>query len=91
MNTTDATKLYRLREALTEAAAENGAPPVILAGLVKGGEYASAADWAKGLGASGEMLWIAADGRVVCGHYGAALAEARGALPITWYRYPEAP
>jgi len=64
-------------------------PPVVLSGLVKGGEYASAEDWCDNIGPL-EVLATAADGRVVSDYDDARSAEARGALPITWYRY-EAP
>ena len=64
-------------------------PPVILAGLVKGGEYATVDEW---LDSGSETLCIAADGRIVSteDNEDALAAEARGALPITWYYY-EAP
>ena len=64
-------------------------PPVVLAGLVRGGEYASAADWAI---APAGCVCIDANGRVVSRSLVAfRAAEARAALPITWYTYPEAP
>ena len=65
-------------------------PPVILAGLVKGGEYASVAEWAKNV-TGDAVLCLSADSRVVCWAGDVRAAEARGALPFTWYRYPEAP
>lgn len=63
------------------------APPVILGGLVKGGEYATVDEW---LDSGSETLCIAADGRIVSteDNEDALAAEARGALPITWYYYP---
>ena len=63
--------------------------PVILGGLVKGGEYATVDEW---LDSGSETLCIAADGRIVSteDNEDALAAEARGALPIAWYTH-EAP
>lgn len=65
-------------------------PPVVLAGLVRGGEYASAEDWEENTAAR-EVLCLAANGRIVIDRDSALAAEDRGALPITWYTYPEEP
>lgn len=61
-------------------------PPVVLSGLVKGGEYASAEEWCDDTGLL-DVLAVSADGRIVSDYNQACEAEARGALPITWYRY----
>lgn len=75
--------------------------PVILAGLVKGGEAHRLGD----LPMDGFDLLVAADGRMLLPHavtlrngwnrlayvFAFKAAAARGALPITWYLYPEAP
>ena len=67
-------------------------PPVVLAGLVRGGEYQSAEDFYNRSLRGPWCLFVAADGRAVGDSVrGFEAAEARGALPITWYRYPEAP
>ena len=63
-------------------------PPVVLSGLVRGGEYASAEDWAAGVDIA-HALCLAADGRIVAVWRDARASAARGALPITWYTYPE--
>ena len=62
-------------------------PPVVLAGLVRGGEFSGLTEWF--VNATRDMLCLAADGRVVNGWDHAKYAEARGALPFTWYTYPE--
>ena len=76
------------------------APPVILAGLVKGGEAHRLGD----LPLDGFDLLVAADGRMLLPHaatmrngwnrlayaFAFKAAEARRALPITWYTH-EAP
>lgn len=63
-------------------------PPIILSGLVKGGEYASVEEW-EDRSSPFDVLCISAAGRVVDDFDAAATAAETGALPITWYRYPE--
>lgn len=60
-------------------------PPVVLAGLVRGGEIRTMAEWKNTPGGS---LYVDADGRP---YVSGARAVTVGALPITWYTYPEAP
>ena len=62
--------------------------PVVLAGLVRGGEYATVDEW-EALVSPSDALCLAADGRIVDSFNAAAAAHKRGALPITWYYYPE--
>lgn len=59
-------------------------PPVILTGLVKGGEIRTMAEWKDTPGGS---LYVDAANRP---YLSGARAVAYGALPITWYHY-EAP
>lgn len=56
-------------------------PPVVLSGLVKGGEIQTEDDW--------WLLWPAPDTHVLTDSSGrfapCALAAVRDALPVTWY------
>ena len=62
-------------------------PPVVLAGLVRGGEYASNEGWAM---APAKCVCIDTTGRVVSRSLVAfRSAKERGALPITWHVYPD--
>jgi hypothetical protein len=70
------------------ATAIHDAPPVILAGLVKGGEIRTIRQWCDEA-KTGEALCIGANGRIVDSF--APAAYVKSVLPITWYRYPEAP
>lgn len=63
-------------------------PPVVLSGLVKGGEIRTVEDW---YAANPDALYVAADGLVVHHFWHYEAAVARGALPISVYPYPEAP
>ena len=65
-------------------------PPVVLGGLVRGGEYASVGEWFASESPS-EVLYLSADGRIVRAYNDAAAAESRGALPFTYYRSAKAP
>ena len=60
--------------------------PVVLSGLVKGGEYATIDEW-ENQASDEEIICIAANGRVLHGY--ATASEAKAALPITWYHYTE--
>jgi hypothetical protein len=60
-------------------------PPVVLSGLVKGGEYATVDDWEDC--DDDEALCVDAVGRV-CRDHDIRLGEA--SFPLTWYRYEEA-
>lgn len=59
-------------------------PPVVLSGLVKGGEYATVDEWEDC--ADDEVLCVDAVGRV-CSGYDIRLGKAN--FPLTWYRYEE--
>ena len=63
-------------------------PPVVLGGLVRGGEYATLRQW-NGEANTGEVLCIGSNGRIIDDFAPAACVES--ALPITWYTYPEEP
>lgn len=61
-------------------------PPVVLAGLVKGGEYATNDGWAM---VPPGAVCVDASGRFVSRSLVAFRnAKERGALPITWHVYP---
>jgi hypothetical protein len=63
------------------------APPVVLSGLMKGGEIQTVDDWHPNM-LDTLCVCVAADGRYVPDRLSAIeAAEARGALPITWYYY----
>jgi hypothetical protein len=58
-------------------------PPVVLSGLVKGGEYATAAEFRDGN--PREALCVSARGRIM-----STASDADDAtFPLTWYRYEE--
>lgn len=59
-------------------------PPVVLSGLVKGGEIRTATEWHA---AEADALCVASDGRVCQHFWHYEDAVRRGALPLTWYRY----
>lgn len=62
-------------------------PPVVLSGLVKGGEIRTVDDWHPNM-LDTMCVCVAADGRYVPDRLSAIMAaEARGALPISWYHY----
>ncbi len=63
-------------------------PPVVLAGWTEGGAVFTDRAWQA---LKPQTLCIAADGRVCRNFSQFKKAKARGALPITWYTYPEAP
>ena len=63
------------------------APPVILGGLVKGGEIRTESEWHA---AEADALYVAADGRICPHFWHFKAAVRRGALPVSVYRY-EAP
>ena len=62
-------------------------PPVILGGLVKGGEIRTESEWHA---AEADALYVAADGRICPHFWHFKAAVRRGALPVSVYRY-EAP
>ncbi len=63
-----------------------GTAGLVLRGLTKGGEYASAEEFSASVSPL-DALVLAADGRVVSDYGHACEAEARGAVPFTWYHY----
>ena len=67
-------------------------PPVVLGGLVRGGEIRTEEEWENSLGnEDDDTLHVDSNGRVLRSDEDFDRAVARGALPITWYTYPEAP
>jgi hypothetical protein len=66
-------------------------PPVVLSGLVKGGEIATAAEYEMSPTLPRHfVLLVDASGRVVADRAGVGRALRMGAFPLTWYRYEEA-
>ena len=61
-------------------------PPVVLSGLVKGGEIRTVEEW---LRMPRAVVSVGANGCAVLPRWSFNEAVARGALPITWYRYEE--
>ena len=57
---------------------------VLIRGLVRGGEWADADAFSRGVSRETALV-LAADGRIVNCHPDACDAMARGALPLTWY------
>jgi hypothetical protein len=67
-------------------------PPVVLAGLVRGGEIRTEEEWENSLGnADDDTLHVDSNGRVLRSDEDFDRAVARGALPITWYTYRRSP
>ena len=67
-------------------------PPVVLSGLVRGGEYATAAQYESAPSLPRRfVLLLDATGRIVSDRAGVGRALRTGAFPLTWYRYPEEP
>lgn len=66
-------------------------PPVVLSGLVKGGEIATVAEYEMSPTLPRHfVLLVDASGRVVADRAGVGRALRTGAFPLTWYRYEEA-